>query len=314
MTLEASGNNLIANVTDGKTCVDSTKHSGGWLRGQAAGLVLSFDIDAESCMLAEGRRFADHPNVMSHQAFGPLVGVPRILDTLAALDVKATFFTPGFTAERYPELLRRIDAEGHEVGHHSHSHRPPQSLTEAEERRDFEQCLEALDRLGIRPRGHRSALWAPKWTTAGLVAEFGLAYESNLMDDDRPYILETEHGAIAEIPPHWSWDDFPQYAYMWEPGVGKHVAPASTALSVWSEELDAMREYGALLVLNAHPFLSGRASRVRTIRMLVQQAKDWGDVAVLTAGEVADRVLHDPTATRRKHERLEVDATIYPHY
>lgn len=290
------------------------KEKDDWLRGAAASLVLSFDIDAESCMLAEGRRYADHPNVMSHQAFGPLVGVPRILDMLAAVDVKATFFTPGVTAERYPELVRRIEAEGHEIGHHSHSHRAPQSLSDAEERRDFEQALEVFDRLGVRPRGHRSALWAVRWQTAELVAEFGLAYESNLMDDDKPYVLKTAQGPLAEIPPHWSWDDFPQYAYMWEPDVGKTVVPPSDALRVWSEELDAMREYGAMLVLNAHPFLSGRAGRVRALRLLIEQAQTWGDVAILTAGEVAERVLNDPGTPLRKHEPIAVDSAIYPHY
>ena len=62
------------------------------------------------------------------------------------------------------------------------------------------------------------------------------------MDDDRPYLLETDHGTIAEIPPHWSWDDYPQYAYLWEPGIGKTVVPPSTAVKVWAEELDALRE------------------------------------------------------------------------
>lgn len=285
-----------------------------WLRGRRAALILSFDIDAESCILAEGRRYADHPNIMSHQAFGPLVGVPRILDMLRAEEVRATFFVPGVTAERYPELIRRIDDEGHEIGHHSHSHRPPQLLSEDEERRDFEQGLDALDRLGVRPRGHRSALWSTKWTTAALVADYGLQYESNQMDDDRPYLLETDRGTIAEIPPHWSWDDFPQYAYMWEPNVGHTVVPPSTAVKVWTEELDALRDHAGALVLNAHPFLSGRASRVAAIRSLITQAREWGDVALLTAGEAAERILDDPAAIRRKHEPLRVDETLYPHF
>ncbi len=208
--------------------------------------------------------------------------------------------------------MRQIVDAGHEVGHHSHSHRSPQHLSVEEERADFERALEALDRLGVRPQGHRSALWAAKWSTASLVAEFGLTYESNLMDDDKPYILETDSGDIVEVPPHWSWDDFPQYAYMWEPDVGRNVAPPSTALKVWSEELDAMREYGSVLVLNAHPFLSGRASRVRALRSLVEQARFWGDVDVLTAGELAARVAVDPQPTRRKHERFNPDPAIYP--
>ncbi len=285
-----------------------------WLRGNRAALILTIDIDAESCMLAEGRRYAGHPSLMSHQAFGPLVGVPRLLDMLRELDTRATFFVPGFTAERYPELIRRIDAEGHEVGHHSHSHRAPQGLSEAEERADFEKALQVLDGLGIRAQGHRSALWAAKWTTAALVAEFGLRYESNQMDDDQPYLLDTGKGTIAEVPPHWSWDDFPHYAYLWEPDVGKTVVPPSTAVQVWREELDALRDYGGALTLNAHPFLSGRASRVAALRSLIQHAYNLGDVAVLTAGEAAARIFADPDATRRKHEPIHVDPAVYPHY
>ena len=44
--------------------------------------VLSFDVDAESAILAVGRRYADHAMAMTHQAFGPRVGVPRILALL----------------------------------------------------------------------------------------------------------------------------------------------------------------------------------------------------------------------------------------
>ncbi|WP_395693460.1 polysaccharide deacetylase [Nocardioides sp.] len=275
--------------------------------------MLTFDIDAESCMLAEGRRYAQQPGLMSHQAFGPKVGVPRILRVLRAEDVRATFFVPGLTAERYPDLIRRIIDEGHEVGHHSHSHRAPLELSEGEERLDFERGMEALDRLGIRPRGHRSALWAATWETAAIAVEFGMDYESNMMDNDRPYVLETGGGTIVEVPPHWSWDDFPQYAYLWDPDVGKNVVAPSQALKVWAEELDAMREWGAALVLNAHPFLSGRASRVRAIRDLIRLARDWGDVAVLSASELADRARTDPAIERRNNDPIHVDPNVYPH-
>ena len=53
-----------------------------WLGDNAAVAVLSFDVDAESPILAQGRRYADHAMVMTHQAYGPLVGVPRLLALL----------------------------------------------------------------------------------------------------------------------------------------------------------------------------------------------------------------------------------------
>jgi peptidoglycan/xylan/chitin deacetylase (PgdA/CDA1 family) len=46
----------------------------------------------------------------------------RLLDTLARLDVRATFFVQGRWAEAYPALARRIATDGHLVAHHSHYH------------------------------------------------------------------------------------------------------------------------------------------------------------------------------------------------
>src|SRR5688500_1746397 len=130
-----------------------------WLGDSAALAVLSFDVDAESAILANGRRYAYHAMVMTHQAYGLMVGVPRILQLLDDFGLKATFFVPGLSAERYPQTVDQIAAAGHEIGHHSYSHRSPVDLGEAGEREDFERALQALGGVGVRPKGRRSALW-----------------------------------------------------------------------------------------------------------------------------------------------------------
>src|SRR5437764_7596452 len=157
-----------------------------WLAGRAALAVLSFDVDAESPILAHGRRYAGHAMVMTHQAFGPRVGVPRLLALLADYGLSATFFIPGLTAERYPQTVEAVLAAGHEVGHHSHSHRSPVTLSPGEERADFERALSALRAAGAEPRGHRAALWEASWLTPALAAEHGMLYDSSLMDADVP--------------------------------------------------------------------------------------------------------------------------------
>lgn len=50
---------------------------------------------------------------------------PRVLDQLAAAQARATFFVVGECAERYPELIQRIVAEGHTLGNHTWSHSEP---------------------------------------------------------------------------------------------------------------------------------------------------------------------------------------------
>jgi len=54
---------------------------------------------------------------------GPEPGhTPKLLDTLARHDVKASFFLVGEKIEQYPEIVQRIVADGHMIGNHSYSH------------------------------------------------------------------------------------------------------------------------------------------------------------------------------------------------
>ena len=284
----------------------------GWRGGKAAVAVLSFDVDAESPILARGRRYADHAMVMTHQAYGPRVGVPRLLDLLREFGLRATFFVPGLTAERYPQTVELIAAAGHEIGHHSYSHRSPVDLGEAGERADFERALAALERLGVRPLGHRAALWEASWRTPGLVAEHGLLYDSSLMDDDRPYVLELDGRELVELPPHWSLDDWEQYAFLPRPDIGPGIESRGKVLDLWISELDGMRRHGCLFMLTCHPFLSGRPGRVETLRRLIEAILDRGDVALATGAEVAEAARRDPGVRRAALAPVEADPETYP--
>src|SRR5439155_25268138 len=164
---------------------------------------LTFDVDAEAPILVESALYARNAGVMSHQAYGPLVGVPRILDLLREYALPATFFIPGWTADRYPATVDAILAAGHEVGHHSYAHYSPFAQTEEEERADFERALATLRGLGAEVEGFRCPSWEPGWRTPQIVAEHGLAYDSSLMDSDKPYVLDTGAGEIVELPVHW---------------------------------------------------------------------------------------------------------------
>ncbi len=67
---------------------------------------------------------ADRMSAISHQAYGPLTGVPRLLKILARHNLTSTFFVPGYTAVRYPDVIRSIVADGHEIAHHGYLHEP----------------------------------------------------------------------------------------------------------------------------------------------------------------------------------------------
>ena len=109
-----------------------------WRDGSAAVAMLTFAVDGEAPALALGRRCADHAMAMTHQAFDARRSLPTLLSILDEFDVKATFFVPGLSAERWPHAVSAIAERGHDIAHHSYSHRPSTELSVAEERWEFE--------------------------------------------------------------------------------------------------------------------------------------------------------------------------------
>ncbi|URM93041.1 polysaccharide deacetylase [Actinomadura madurae] len=287
--------------------------SAGWHGGAAAVVTLGFDVDAETPVLARGGRYASHAGTMSHQAYGPDVGLPRILGLLDEMEVPATFFVPGWVAERRPGLAASIVERGHEVAHHSYAHRPAASMTPEEERADFVRALEVFGEQGIEITGHRAALWEASWLTTELVAEYGLRYDSSLMGDDRPYLVGAAAGEIVELPVHWSLDDWEQYAFLPEPDVGSVIESPRKVLELWRAELDGMRHYRCLFNLCVHPFLSGRPGRALALRQFIEYARECGDVGFARCRDVAEAALADPGVGPRPHRPPQVDADVYPH-
>lgn len=259
-----------------------------WPDGVSAAACLTFDMDAEAPILTTDMSAISRMTPMSHQSYGPLVGVPRILELLKRHDIKATFFVPGYSAHRYPDVVRAIADAGHEIGHHSYFHENTIGMDEKTEAAMIDLGLRALrDVAGVRPDGYRAPMWELNYHTPKLLAERGFRYDSSLMDSDYPYVLAGAGAGLVEVPVSWGLDDWEQYAYL--PGLtgsGLIESPAK-ALEMWTLELDAMYRIGAVFVLCAHPFLSGRPSRAQALERLIERMKSLDGLWITTVGEVA---------------------------
>ena len=95
---------------------------------------------------------------------GPCSGYTEpILDILRRHNVKATFFVCGQNVERSPELLQRIQAEGHAIGNHGYSHPFPFLRSRAFFARQVDLTQEAIEKVtGKRPRFFRPPFGA-RW-------------------------------------------------------------------------------------------------------------------------------------------------------
>jgi peptidoglycan-N-acetylglucosamine deacetylase len=265
-----------------------------WPDGVRAAACFTFDADAESPLLFDDPGTAEWLDTMSHQAYGPRTGIARILRVLDRQQVAATFFIPGFTAERWPSICRSVRDAGHEIAHHGYLHEGAHS-PDADQDAWILQGLAALDEvLGVRPTGYRAPNWELTFETPAILARHGFLYDSGLMDADHPYLLATTEApgaaTIVELPGHWALDDWEAYNYL--PGItgsGVISSPADV-LARWTLELEALVEEGGLFMLTNHPFVSGRASRAVALEQLIARAREIDGLWIATATEIAAHV------------------------
>ncbi len=269
----------------------------------------TFDVDGESAAIAADAGLSTSMSAMSHQAYGPLVGVHRILDILEGHRMKSTFFVPGYTADRYPHVVKDIVAAGHEIAHHGYHHVQPTGLSEAQQIEQIDRGCDVLEKLsGSRPIGYRAPMWDLSWQMPRLLAERGFLYDSSLMDADAPYRLLADPDAdasatasaesIIEIPIQWALDDWEQYCFV--PGLTE-LGPIQTprnAVELWRSELDGMRTYGGCWVLTNHPFLSGRPGRAAALNDLIGEVVAMPDVWTACLSDIAQHFAAHPLTAR----------------
>ncbi|MCL5067812.1 MAG: polysaccharide deacetylase [Thaumarchaeota archaeon] len=247
-------------------------------------VVLSFDLDAE---LLWNVWQSGEPNIIdvSQGVYGPRVGVPRILSMLKRQQIRATFFIPGWIAEKYSETAKQIASEGHEIAHHGYMHEDCSKLSLEEEREMLVRGSEALKRItGKMPRGFRLQLGK---NSLKLLSEFGFLYESTLMDDDEPHRISIEGRVqkLIELPVTFAFNDTSYFAYTF--GMAKPFLTPREVEMVYKDEFDAMYREEKYCMYMLHPQVIGRASRLDMLERVIDYMKAREGVWFTAAEEVA---------------------------
>ena len=262
-----------------------------WPDGARIAVNLTFDFDAETLWLSRDPANAKRPGTLSQGTFGAKVAVPKIVELLheAGLDGKATFFVPGWTAERHTSRVELILGHGHEVGHHGYLHEWIDPDFPDQEVEAFEKGLEALRKtVGVTPRGYRSPAGETSDNMIGLLAKHGIVYDTSLMDDVNPYRHPSQGGSPGpiELPWHWSLDDA-VYALFSIRNPRPIFAPEQV-LGVWKAEFQELYRWGGYFNLVMHPQVSGRPSRLATLREFIAWMRSFPGVWFATCTETAE--------------------------
>ena len=127
-----------------------------WPSGNKSCFFLSFDYDSSS---AEMWKTPNDIVSQSKGAYAHKVAVPRILEMLDELEIKTTFFVPGWTADNHPESVKEIIRRGHEIGAHSYMHERITEVSFEAEKSIFDRSMSSLAAVGAKPVGYRAPYW-----------------------------------------------------------------------------------------------------------------------------------------------------------
>ena len=235
---------------------------------------------------------ADFPN-FTWREYGQRVGVWRLFKVFEGMGVPLSVTINAKTAIERPEIIRYAKERGWEFV--AHNFEQGELLTRYtfdidKERALIDATLATYEKaVGHPARGWLSSSLRGTPNTPDLLAERGLLFYCDYMNDDQPYLIQTPHGPIVNVPYSIEINDFTYF----------HRRAMSTwdAARMLKDQFDELyeesAETGKLMNIGVHPHVSGHAHRMPCYREFLAHAKSRPDVWWTTREEIATWYLHN---------------------
>ena len=254
-----------------------------WPQGCRIAVFLSFDFQGgePERPLPNGRMNYEN---WTQGEYGPNTGIWRILRILRENEVKATFLTCGGIADRYPEPVKAIVTQGHEIAGHGYHHEVARDLSMEEERDVIKRTTEIIQmRTGKRPVGWRSCTQSPN-TLDLLMEHEGYLWNSNSFAHDLPFVYKDGSRELVELPRQ-------PYGDGWIYGSMNSTGNPSVALTAWKSLFDELYEESGsaptYCPFTLHPYISSRPGRAKALAEMIQYMKEHRGVWFATGSEIA---------------------------
>ncbi|HZT47680.1 MAG TPA: polysaccharide deacetylase family protein [Hyphomicrobiaceae bacterium] len=223
-------------------------------------------------------------------------GLHLLCAALAKRGLRATFAVPAVMAEIYPDKIRALAEEGHEVAANGLRHEDVSALAREDEKARLALATEILTGVtGRRPAGWFSL---PRQTdafaggtisphTMDLLIEAGYAYFGNGLADDIPHYWVTDFAsrrAILALPYYYHFDD--QFFCMF-PVAGTGLDNPDMLVRNWRAELDAQYRRGRFFTMTLHPQHVGWCHRMELLEDFLDDMTRLPDLWNPTGSECA---------------------------
>jgi allantoinase len=228
------------------------------------------------------------PDVLNYswRDYGPRVGFWRLLDVLSKHGVRATAALNSDVCKYYPELIKAGNEHGWEwMAHGKNNSTLITKLDEDQERAMINEVIDTIEQgTGKRSRGWLSPALSETVNTPDILAEAGIEYTANWVNDEQPYPMKVKQGSLVSLPYAIELNDIPAFLDLKQSGEQFATMIRDTFDTLHEESAASAR----VMAISLHPFLIGHPHRSKPFERALQYIRDSGDVWFATGSEILD--------------------------
>jgi peptidoglycan/xylan/chitin deacetylase (PgdA/CDA1 family) len=222
----------------------------------------------------------------SSRDYGNRVGVFRLMDVLARHGVRGTVALNSQVCAHHPEIIAAGKTLGWEwMGHNETNTRRLNAVPAEDEPRLIAAAVAEVTRgTGARPRGWLGSGLQETWNTLDLLAENGIEYVCDWVNDDQPYVMSLEGGRhLVAMPYSHDINDKPAFERM-------HLT-APEFQDMICRQFDTLyregTESGRVMAIALHPYLTGMPHRIGALDAALDYICRHDGVWRATGAEIA---------------------------
>ena len=228
------------------------------------------------------------PDVLNYswRDFGVRVGIWRMMEVMERHGVKGTVALNSEVCGQYPRIIEAGNDLGWEwMGHGSTNSVLFNDQSEEEERGLIRDIVSTIaDGTGTAPKGWLGPALSESFNTPDILAENGIEYVCDWVNDEQPYAMNVKSGSLISVPYSIEINDIPAFL---DRGLG-----AEEFYRMIVDQFDVLYEDGAasgrVMAICLHPFLIGHAFRAKYLDKALDHITRRDEVWVTRGGEIND--------------------------
>ena len=222
----------------------------------------------------------------SWRDYGVRVGIWRLMEIMERFGVKGTVALNADVCHEYPRIIEEGKKLGWEwMGHGITNSVLLSAQPEKEERKIIEHVVKTItNSVGKAPRGWLGPALSETLNTLDILAENGIEYVGDWVNDEQPYPMQVKRGRMFSMPYSQELNDIPAL-------LGLHQSPERFGRMI-CDQFDVLYEDGAktgrVMSICLHPFIIGHPHRAKYFAQALQHITSRQEVWLATGGEILD--------------------------